>query len=262
MKLEELLALNAEGLVPGPEESEEAFCSRALETKDFFCAQKEALPLQHWQWPAEQLKALFDFSPRWCAAAYSSKGLALWQAAATWIDVKRIYTIRIRPSRWVSWMVDRNEVLAHEAAHAARAAFDEPKYEELFAYLTSCSRWRRSIGPLFRRPGEAALLMALFGLGALSQIFEWFASLWFLIAFVFCSIWSVRLLRAKMRLERAARRLLPFLKDPAMVRPVLFRMTDREIEQLAGKEPFEPGTDLRWKLIKTAYWKEIHDTAH
>ena len=262
MESEELLALNDEGLIPGPDESEEAFCLRASETKDFFRSQKEVLPSQHWQWPREQLKALFDFSPRWCAASYSSKGLTPWQAAATWINVKRIYMIRIRPSRWVSWLVDRNEVLAHEAAHAARAAFDEPKYEEIFAYLTSSSKWRKAIGPLFQSPGEATFLMALFGMGALSQVFGWFAPLWLFSAFLFCSVWSVRLIRTKTRLERAARRLLPFLKDPAMVRPVLFRMTDREIKKLAGRGAFQPGSDLRWKLIKTAYWKEIHDTAH
>lgn len=265
--MEELLALNAEGLIPGPGESLEAFQARAAASKEFFQTEKGALPAHHWQWADEQLKALFDFSPRWCAASLSSKGLAPWQAAATWIDVKRVYMVRIRPSRWVSWFVDRSEVLAHEAAHAARAAFDETKYEEFFAFLTSSSKWRRILGPLFRKPGEAALFAALFGISAITEMLELFlevrlfSSLWLFAALGFSIAWSFRLFRARMQIERAARRLLHFLKDPAMVRPVLFRMTDREIEQLAGKMPFEPGSDLRWKLIKTAYWKE-HDTAY
>lgn len=268
MESQELLALNAEGFIPGPGETSEDFRKRILETKEFFQTQADALPSHHWQWPSEQLKALFDFSPRWCAAVFSSQGLAPWQAAATWIDVKRIYLIRLRSSKWVSRLIDRNEVLAHEAAHAARAAFDESKYEEFFAFLTSSSKWRRVLGPLFRKPREATLLVAILGMCSLLQMLEvvWDVSLLsqilLLKAFCFFSILSFRLLRVRLRIERAAKRLLHFLKDPAMVRPALFRMTDAEIEQLAGHLPFQPGSDLRWQLIKTAYWKENNDTAH
>lgn len=267
MESQELLALNAEGFIPGPGETLDAFRKRVLETKEFFRAQADSLPPQHWQWPTEQLKALFDFSPRWCAAAYSSKGLAPWQAAATWIDVKRIYLIRLRPSRWVSWMVDQGEVLAHEAAHAARAAFDESKYEEFFAFLTSSSKWRKIIGPLFRKPGETTVLVTMLGIAALTQIAEMvfdislLSQLWLLAALLACFVWSMRLMRARVQMERAAKRLAPFLRDPRMVRPALFRMTDPEIDQLAGHSPFQPGSDLRWKLIKIAYWKETYDAA-
>ncbi len=268
MEVQELLALNAEGFIPGPGETPEDFRKRVFETREFFHAQADALPSHHWQWPSEQLKTLFDFSPRWCAAICSSKGLAPWQAAATWIDVKRVYLIRLRSARWVSWMIDRDEVLAHEAAHAARAAFDESKYEEFFAFLTSASKWRRVFGPLFRKPGEATLLAALFGMYSVMQMFEliWdinlLSQVWLFGALSIFCMWSLRLIRTRLRIERAGKRVLHFLKDPAMVRPVLFRMTDTEIEQLAGHLPFHPGSDLRWQLIKTAYWKEKNDEAH
>ncbi len=267
MESNDLLTLNAQGLIPGPNETLEEFRKRVSATKEFFQAQTDSLPTHHWQWPSEQLKALFDFSPRWCSATYSAQGLAPWQAAATWIDVKRIYLIRLRSSKWVSWMVQRDEILAHEAAHAARAAFDESKYEEVFAYMTSSSRWRRVLGPLFQTPKEAALLVALLGIGACAQMGEiffevsLFSELWLFSALFFCFAWSVRLMRARTRLEHAAKRLLPFLKDPAMVRPVLFRMTDAEIERLAKADAFQPGSDLRWSVIQTIYWKDIDDAA-
>jgi hypothetical protein len=267
MESQELLSLNAEGFIPGPNEAQESFLERVRATREFFAKQETVLPSHHWHWPAEQLKTLFDFSPRWCAASYSSKGLAPWQAAATWIDVKRIYLIQLRPSLWVSWMVDRNEILAHEAAHAARAAFDESKFEEFFAYLTSSSKWRRVIGPLFRKPVETTLLVGLLAAGTMTQMLEIFLELslfspiWLFSAFGICFAWSLRLMRARMQIERAAKRILPFLRDRGMVRPVLFRMTDGEIERLAKNLPFQPGLDLRWQLIKAAYWKEKHDTA-
>ncbi len=266
MESQELLLLNAEGFIPGPNEAEEAYLERIRATREFFEQQEGVFPSHYWQWPAEQLRSLFDFSPRWCAASYSTKGLAPWQAAATWIDVKRIYLIQLRPSRWVSWMVDRNEILAHEAAHAARSAFDESKFEEFFAYLTSSSKWRRVIGPLFRKPIETTFLVGLFAAGTLTQMLEIFTELvlfsqiWLFAAFALCSGWSLRLMRARMQMERAAKRILPFLRDPVKVRSVLFRMTDEEIERLAKNMPFEPGSDLRWQLIKAAYWKEEHDT--
>jgi len=267
MELQELLALNAEGFIPGPGETSEAFLKRVQETKNFFRSQ-EWIPLHHWEMPAEKLKVLFNFSPRWCAATYSAKGLTPWQAAATWIDVKRIYKIQVRSSRWLSWLVNSQELLAHEAAHAARAAFDEPKYEELFAFLTSTSRWRRVLGPLFRKPVEAAWLVGLLGIGLVVQMVEiWagvdlFSQLWFVAALCRCSFWSIRLARARRCLAKAAKKLAPYLKDPAMVRFVLFRMTDAEIEEWAGHSSVEPGADLRWQLIRTAYWKETCDAAH
>lgn len=268
MDREKLLALNAEGLIPGPNETAESFAERVEATQKFFRDQKDVFPPAVWDWPREQLKTLFDFSPRWCAASGSSKGLTPWQAAATWIDVKRIYLIRVRSSGWLSRLVDRSEVLAHEAVHASRAAFDEPKYEEFFAYLTSSSRWRKVMGPLFRKSIEALLLMGLLGMGVMAQILEvvydaeFFSCGWFFLALFLCFGWSLRLMRSRIQIEKAARRLAMLVKDPKMIRPALFRMTDQEIDRLASHLPFEPGHDLRWCVIKTAYWKEKHDAAH
>lgn len=261
--MKELLALDSEGLIPGPGESEENFCQRVQAVKECFHGQEMPLAPHHWQWASEQLQALYGFYPRWCCASYSSKGLAPWQAAATWIDVKRVYTIQLRPSKWLSWLVDADEVLAHEAVHAARAAFNEPKSEELLAYLTSSAKWRQVIGPLFRQPKEALILMTLIGSGAILQVME---AVWdvflgssgcFFTAAILCCGWSFRLLRMRKRFERAARHLAPQLRDPAMVRAVLFRLTDDEIVQLSRGKSFLANNDLRWRVIRCKYFKNL-----
>jgi hypothetical protein len=235
--------------------------------KVFFEQQSAPVPSHRWHWAAEQLKALFDFTPRWCSAFYSTKGLAPWQAAATWINqsqgnVKPVYTIQLRPSSWVKWMVDSNEILAHEAVHAARSAFNEPKTEELFAYLTSKAKWRRVMGPLFFQPRESLILVGFIAMGSLLQIVE---AIWdvvylsdscFLASAILALGWSVRLLAIRLKIKKAAQQLIPYLRDPSMVRAALFRMTDGEIFRLARGRGVDVKDELRWQLIRAAYLKE------
>jgi hypothetical protein len=285
-------------LIPGPKETEEAFCKRVQALKNFYESQESSIASHHWHWASEQLRALFDFTPRWCAAFYSSKGLAPWQAAAIWIkpptvngplerkctpfrsglaerlaeeesspgeersfNVKPFYLIQIRESKWVSWLIDRDELLAHEAAHAARMAFNEPRTEELFAYLTSTAKWRQVIGPIFSRPMESLLLMGILGMGAVLQMVEsiWdisiFSEACFFMAAAMGLAWALRLLRMRARVARAARHLIPFLREPTKVRAVLFRMTDEEINHLSRGQPILEKDELRWRLIKTVYFK-------
>lgn len=256
---DELLRLNAQGWIPGPGESEKEFLARVQAGVDFFNKQKGKIPPQHWMWSEEQLQFLYGFSPKWCVASLSSKGLAFWQAAATWIDVKRIYFIRIRPSRWVSFFVDRNELLSHEAIHAARAAFQEKKYEEFFAYQSSSSKWRRIFGPLFRTPVEATILVCLLLGGAVVQWIELiagkelFSAIWFWVASLFTLTLFIRLLYMKRHIEKASNYLLSVLGDRSIVRSILFRLTDREIDQLAKNQTIQPKNELRWQLIQEAY---------
>jgi hypothetical protein len=263
LKDQQLLEYNAQGFIPGPGETEEEFCDRIESVKSFFNEQDSKIPPHHWQWAGEQLQKLYDFFPRWCPACYSSKGLAPWQAGATWIrqgsdNVKSVYMVQIRPSKWVSWLINRDELLMHEAVHAARVAFKEPQMEEIFAYLTSTSRWRQTLGPLFARPIEAFILMALIVGGTVLQLIEtvWDIPPFSIICFtaasglIFYGAW--RLLRMRLRLKRAARHALPLLRDPAMVRPFLFRLTDSEITRLACGQSI--GTDeLRWRLLRLSY---------
>ena len=55
----------------------------------------------------------------------------------------------------------RRELLAHEMSHIGRMMFQEPKYEEVLAYMTSPSLFRRWIGPLFSQNWEMMIFLIL-----------------------------------------------------------------------------------------------------
>jgi hypothetical protein len=136
-----LLELFARGLIPGPEESEEAFLERV----------ERALVLEsaHWQEASLSTKALFGFAIDWVAVTFSSQNLSWWEGGATFIDAGAHIVLRPAFAKGSCLGTSLEEVLAHEAVHAARMRFDEPKFEEMLAYATSKKRWKRCLGPLF-----------------------------------------------------------------------------------------------------------------
>lgn len=235
---QELLALNAKGFIPGPGESEERFKDRVHMT-----------PAQG-QWVSLHLKELFDFEPRSLNVVYSNRGLALWQGAACWIE-DGIPTLQLREAFLKGTyfgIYSREEILAHEAVHAARAAFEEPENEEFFAYASSEKKWRRVLGPVLKRPWEAWATLGVAAMGFFWPLLPIFWLGW--------GFW--RLIRQHRRLAVAARVLQGRLKDQKKVRAVLFRLTDQEIRELAkGRYPEEDQT-LRWRLIRLAYFDTVN----
>ncbi len=253
MSDEDLIAWDRQGLIPGPKESEDAFCERANAQQKAMRVPDEAIPRYRWDWPKERLEALFGFSPTLVSASYSSKGLLPWEAAATWIDVKRVYTIRIKKGRLISKLVDPSEILAHEAVHAARAGFDGDRFEEIFAYLTSRSKLRSLFGPLLKKPIEGLFLVGLMVAGSAAEILESsVASFFYGGSVLFTSFLFLRLLRARRVLEQAAKYAACFLREPKKVKSFLFRLSEEEILCLALQKHFLPKEGLRRQLLKQA----------
>jgi hypothetical protein len=245
----ELLALNETGFIPGPKETVEVFEKRVAKTRA--ALEPKMLPQAHWHWPKERLKNLFDFDPQSLPVFYSNENLTFWQGAACWIDDGDVPILQLRngfKKGTYLKIYSREEVLAHEAVHAARAAFDEEENEEFFAYASTSVRWRSVLGPLLKRPWEAWVTLILF---SATSFFLW--SLPVSIAWVgtgFC-----RLCRQHHRLSQASLVLLGKLKDQKIVRAVLFRLTDREIRDLANGIWPQPDETLRWRLLELAYFK-------
>ncbi len=72
-------------------------------------------------------------------------------------------------------MYSRKELIAHELAHVGRMMYEEPQFEELFAYQSS-SHWRRWMGPIVTSFKETLLFFCLLLLGLLSTFisgWEW-----------------------------------------------------------------------------------------
>jgi hypothetical protein len=151
-----LLEYFQRGLIPGPEESEEAFLKRA----------SQAEPLSHSEWSG--LPSLFGFAIDWVPISYSNHKIAWWEGAATWISEDQLPSIQLRTNFQKGSFLgySRSEVLSHEAIHAARMRFEEPQFEEVLAYATAPQPWKRFFGPLFSRTWEPFVLMLAVLLGA------------------------------------------------------------------------------------------------
>jgi hypothetical protein len=247
MKDLDLYRLNQSGWIPGPKESEEEFLQRVERSKRRF-ERGEWIPDAHWQWVREFLGKMFDVKPLYICAFYSNRSLAPWQGAASWIEGRDLCSVQMRTQlKKGSYLglYRREEILAHEAIHAARSGFDEGRFEEFFAYMASEKKWRRILGPIVRRPWEVWPLF-LFMVGGI------FFPLCYLGVMGWMSAGFVRLIRGHFVLRKASEALLGKVRDESKVRAILFRMTDLEIESLAkGKSLCELAqNDLRWKVIQ------------
>ncbi len=182
----DLLSYAKRGLIPGPAEEGEAFLKRASKCPPLF---QEA-------WEAD----VYGFTVDWVPCLYSNKKLPFWEGAATWISEEGISVQLRKEFKKGKYMgYQRKEVLSHEAVHAARCAFEEPRFEEILAYRTSCNPVRRWLGPLFRKPWE---------------------SIAFLLCFPFGLYLLFRLMRDQRLLTRALKKITP---------SILVCLTDEEI---------------------------------
>jgi hypothetical protein len=292
---EDLLRLNKEGFIPGPNEKEEDFLKRIDFSKKmikdpnlFFTDQNQKKPFNledrilkpRWNWTRAQLLHLFDVSPKELALFYSDESLHFFQAAATWIlsvgknniKIPVLQFRKILKRKPYLFIYTLDEILAHEAIHSIRVAFDEPKTEEIFSYMTATSVFRRVLGPIIRSSKEVLLFFSLIGGYFIFQIL-WmlsFISFFSIVSLLFgistLSILSyglIRLFFVKRKCRKTFKKLFKILKNKTFARAVLFRLTDSEIYKFS-KMKKEKVIDciknmkdhsLRMKMIYLAYFK-------
>jgi hypothetical protein len=193
---------------------------------------------------------MFHVKPLYICAFYSNRSLTPWQGAASWIEGRALISIQLRKALQKGsylGLYSREEILAHEAVHAARSGFNESRFEEFFAYMTSQKKWRRVLGPILHRPWEAwPFLLSLMG-GIFFELLFLGAAFWMGLGFI-------RLAKHHRILKMAADQILKIVQDPGITRAILFRLTDQEIKKFAKGEEVkemaaEPQT-LRWKIIR------------
>ncbi|NGX28322.1 MAG: hypothetical protein K940chlam1_00498 [Candidatus Anoxychlamydiales bacterium] len=291
----ELLRLNKEGFIPGPNEDENIFLKRIElskkmihDPKSFFENQNQKKPFDfdnrilkpRWNWTRAQLLSLFDIAPSDLAIFYSDQKLHFFQAAATWIvDVTnsniKIPVLQFRKKlrhKPYLFIYTLDEILAHEAVHSIRVAFDEPKTEEIFSYMTATNVFRKVFGPIIRKDTEVLIFFLLMGLYFCFQIlwlfssfafFSYFAFLFAISTLVLLTLGLVRLFWVRRKFKKTFKRLFKLLKCKKKARAVLFRLTDEEIFKFAKmkkeaiKDYFDEFKDksLRLKLIYLGYFK-------
>lgn len=274
---EDLLLYNKQGWLPGPKEEEKEYLQRIKALYHFMSYPPsdidQFLTDTEWQGVHEILYQCYDIRPDWIIVYYRNAGLNIFEGAATWImeqDQVRIPIVQLK-EKFMSgkmWKIyHRDEIIAHEAIHAVRMQFDDPYFEEIFAYKTSPFFFRRVFGPLFQKPWESTLLLALLLLpliGVSLQLFFEKSFLWpflFWIPVIYVGILLLRLLTLRCVLALALSRLRSFLKEPKKNWAVALRLTDREIFRCAFQKKktleqfFKSQKSLRWKYIEKAYLK-------
>jgi hypothetical protein len=174
---------------------------------------------------------------------------------------------RFRLSDVYLGLYHRRELIAHELAHVGRMLYQEPQFEEILAYQSSASRWRRWLGPLFQSSKESLFFVillaisimadfALLSTGVAGSVAWWIKGApLLLIALVL-----IRLAYRQDGYQRCLKQLCA-LYPQSEARHVLYRLRDSEIKQFGKMTPFEirdfidtsSARSFRWKFLKKLY---------
>ena len=291
---EELLTLNSQGFIPGPKEIEQSFLKRVELTKNlfvdpkrFFLKKEKTPPFElndrlkkpDLEWVKSSLLNLFDITVDNFSAYFNNDKLRLFQGAATWIlDFDGISLPLLQLKKKLKrgsflWIYSLEDILAHELAHFARAGFEEPQFEEFFAYFTSSKALRKILGPIAVSSKEIIVFLSFLFLGIVMQylvmIFSHkiFDVLFFLSGYFASKILFLGGLRLGYRrwiFNRCYKKLFSIFKEKRKTLAVMFRLTDKEIKTFAKKKKEtileyakkNKEKSLRWKLINLAYFEK------
>lgn len=246
---EDLIRLNREGIIAGPGELKFSFLKRVDEML-------ENAPDHPASFPA-RLRSLFDINPEHIEVLYTNEGMDVWEAGCTWILQNKV-TIQLRKQlhkavRWCG-IYSKEEILAHEAVHAARMKFYEPMFEEVLAYQTSSRLFRRILGPLLRSQGEWFGFLFFIFLGLL-------ITLWQPLLGIGCmaiapTYFGVRLAIVHSYFRRAKKKIRKMLGiEPLWV---LLRLSDAEIRMFASEPIPVLERYARERKLDSIRWQQIY----
>ncbi|MFA6815297.1 MAG: hypothetical protein WCS73_03290 [Lentisphaeria bacterium] len=219
-------------------------------------------------------KNLYDFKIKWIPGFFLNHGMGFLFggcAFSFYPDFFALFIIRNsfrKKRRWLCYC--REELLAHELCHIARMSLKADTYEEMFAYQTATSSFRKIIGGIFRSPIDSFAFLGVTLLLLLSQILRtfWLPGLpawpfWGLLGGTL--LWQTARHIHRSHLFWRAVRILGkgFGRHYSM--PVAFRCSDSDINRLAslqsGSELKKWLSDrcrdsLRWRVVCYRYLDE------
>ena len=233
-----------EGFAPGPYESMADFELRVKAVKGALASPEaflEAVGVTY--------ESIDDVSPGFLVIR-SKKGLAFWFGAMTYIcewKGQKIPIIEL-PKGKRGLGLTTNDLIAHEEVHFLRSTFCEPRFEEVIAYRTSRSKWRKWLGPIFQNPWESYLCMAFFlSFPFLPFIPFFYALIITVIVATYLTLITYRLFRNQTIYQKAMKRLSYHYKN---CEEILKLYTDLEIKKTAkGKSAGIPKSSPRGKLL-------------
>jgi hypothetical protein len=268
---------NEQGLIPGPDETNEQFlnrinlCQSMQWEKHLPFNTENRAPETIARHSLRAISTKYDAAPHWVPLFFSNYRLAPWQGAATWIlgnedGIGQCAAVQLREAFKNSTaylkIYGRDEIITHELAHAGRIAFDEPKFEEILAYRLSPSRFRRFWGPLLQSPWEGFVLVLLLILAVgLLPFYPGVSALFYAVAALDLALMAGRLLMRHKQFDRCVRLLNKIARNAETADAIAYRMTDEEIihcgkwsqDQLLAYIAEQKGQSLRWRTIAAAY---------
>jgi hypothetical protein len=277
---------NSLGIIPGPEETEEEYLKRteySLSLKQQLASELgKEIPFSaepfaaenHLQQAYRETQEFYDIAPRWVPVFYTNYQLSPWQGGCAWIfqvteDSPKAALIQLRrgfrEAKKYLKIYDREELLSHEFSHAGRLAYQEPKFEEFFAYKSSSSAFRKYFGPIVKSSFESLLfvivllMVLILDISAIALANEDVYSIVLYsklipIGIVLAAL--VRLVRRHRQLDKCSKK-LSWLVQPGKVNGFLYRLTDLEIIAFSRMNASEIKTYISEQQIKSVRWKVI-----
>lgn len=284
---------NAQGFIPGPEESENAFQERVVFCQNLIENLKQVgaeLPFEVQDDSSKKMieealpftQKLYGIQPQWVPLFFSNHQLAPWHGGCAWIFQFNDQTptaaflqlrAHFRHSLNLLGIYQRRELIAHELAHVGRMLYQEPQFEEIFAYQSSPSRWRRWLGPIVQSSKESLFFILLLGLVLMTDLallsggpqmafLAWGVKL---LPFIVIALALGRLIIRHRTLQRCLQN-LEVLYSPENAQHLLYRLRDHEIKQLSRVSPLEiqkfmheaAQHSFRWHFLKILYPSFTH----
>lgn len=273
---------NREGLFPGPSESEEAFIRRAefclnlrknwesLEQRDLPFEIDDAATKEILHHTAHKTEELYGIIPTWVPLFFSNYKLAPWLGGCAWIfqltetsPTSAFLQLRSAFKRHPIYLgiYDRNELIAHELSHVGRMMYEEPRFEEFFAYQSSPSTFRRWIGPLFQSSKESFFFVLVLAMVLIANL-ALHSNVWInIIPVLLILMGLVRLSIRHNQMAKAHSKLKQFIHNHHHARHLLYRLTDKEIisfskwttEEIKKYINSEANTSFRWRFLISNY---------
>jgi len=245
--------------------------SAAIE--DVTIQQQDRIPEALFQEPQELTENLYRFKADWVAGFFVDPAYGLLFGGCAYYfypDFFALFIIRRsfrEKARWLFYQ--RSELLAHELCHVARVSFRAHIYEEIFAYKTATTAFRRFFGGIFRSPKDSFLFIGASGLLLTNQLCKAFLfpqlpawPTWCLLGLTFSWLFLRHL--KDMKTLRNARKTLEGLFPARDAMPVLFRCNDNEIRELASLDDPQSAqtwlhnrksSSLRWQITCNRFEK-------
>ena len=286
-----LIGLDERGLLPGADESLQDYVERLRRLQANFAKMQQALA-ECGQYEVEGVSvqadeqipaSLFDevrsvtgrlygFAIDWVPGFYIDPAFSMLFGGCAFYfypDFFALFIIRKSFATRERWLIySRRELLAHELCHVARIGLGSRAFEEMLAYQTATSGFRRAVGSIFFCARDAFLLLGGTLLLLVAQVVRVFAvaalPIWpfWALALGIVAFLATRLLRYRSIYAAALRNVAQVAQDRAPA--VLFRCTDDEIlglsrlgdvAELRAWAQSKADSGPRWKVIQARFMR-------